>query len=120
MLTFTVEIEDLTEKSVTALITKSAPELRMGGSMMRQMIASAMCERSGGKLEFKDANRMTQLQTEWNERKKEYVTWGWEIERVSETERRVTLRFPDDDRSLFKKQPDGSYAASFADLFNRK
>ena len=119
MLSFTVEIEELTEKSVTALITKPAG-VPMGHNALRGLVASALCERSGGTLEWKDAARMTQLQTEFSQKTREYETWGWKLEKASETERRVTITFPDDDRSLFKKQPDGSYAASFADLFNRK
>lgn len=119
MLTFTVEIEELTEKSVTALITKSAPEVKMGQTLMRTLVASALCDRLP-ELEYKQAHRMTQLMTEWNPRTKEYDVAGWRLEKPSETERRVRIQFPDEDDQLFRKQPDGSYAASFADLFNRK
>jgi hypothetical protein len=119
MLTFTVEIEELTAKSVTVLIKKSAPEVKIGQTLMRTLAASALCDRLP-ELEYKEAHRMTQLMTEWNPRTKQYDVWGWKLEKPSETERRVKITFPDDDRNLFKKQPDGSYAASFADLFNRK
>lgn len=118
VLTFSVEIEQLSNVSVTALITK--PEgTKIGQRTIRGLVASAMCERIRG-LEYSAAYRQTELQTEWNPKTKSYDVWGYEVENVTETVRRVKIRFPDDDRNLFKKQPDGSYAASFDDLFGRR
>lgn len=115
---FTVEIEALTETSVTARVTKSAPEVRMGSSMIRGMVASALCASVEG-MDYAQAFRLTDTKTEWMPQTKTYAVWDWSKVRVDDMTIVVTIQFPDESKQLFKKQPDGSYAASMSDLLGR-
>lgn len=115
----TLDIQYVDDRKVVFRMTRPAG-VKTLYSVMGGMLATALTQENGG--ELRDWwNKISVINTNENQTFKDRLSRvdfdsgeGWEqIE--------YTLRFFDPDRGgLFKKQPDGSYAASFDDLFGRK
>jgi hypothetical protein len=112
--TMSVALVQVTDTHATFGVTRS-PDLGTNKMVLAGMMATVLAAEQGG--EYREwmrrlAPTATTEGSEWKDRVVVHEKHRGDAARVTE----VTVRFWTDEDSIFKLQPDGSYAASMYDL----